>query len=239
MLAPLPTEQKTHLPQRLKMSYEEYLEFAPDSQKIEWVNGEAIIYMPATPPHQRLIVFLVNLLQQFTQIFNLGIVQIAPIEVKLWPDGPSREPDILFIANDGKAQETSKRIEGAPDLVVEIISPGSVTIDRRDKYQEYEQAGVKEYWLIDPRPRHKRATFFTLDDEGFLIPAALDAEGCFHSSVLPGFWINPTWLWQTSLPNEQIILAEIILSMDNLDESLKNSFQMLHQTLTRFQKKQL
>ncbi len=231
MLAPLPTEQKTPLPQRLKMSYEEYLEFAPDSQKIEWVNGEAIIYMPATPPHQRLIVFLVNLLQQFTQIFNLGIVQVAPIEVKLWPDGPSREPDILFIAHDGKAQETSKRIEGAPDLVVEIISPGSVTIDRRDKYQEYEQAGVKEYWLIDPRPRQPKITIYVLDAEGLFIPTLPDDKDHYHSSVLPHFWFKIDWLQQ--FPLTELALAEIMLTIADLPPADKAFYQNTFQFYTR------
>ena len=95
--------------------------------------------------------------------------------------------------------------------------------------------------MLAPLPTEQKAYLpqrLKMSDEGFLIPATLDAKGCFHSSVLPGFWINPAWLGQTPLPNEQITLAEIILSIDTLDESLKNSFQTLHQALTRFQKNQ-
>jgi len=85
--------------------------------------------------------------------------------------------------------------------------------------------------MLAPLPTEQKAYLpqrLKMSDEGFLIPATLDAKGCFHSSVLPGFWINPAWLGQTPLPNEQI----------TLDESLKNSFQTLHQALTRFQKNQ-
>ena len=227
MLSPLPVLEKQYQPQRLAMSYQEYLEFASDSQKVEWVNGEAIIYMPATPPHQRLVVFLVNLLQQFTQIFNLGIVQVAPVEVKLWPGGPSREPDILFIAHVSQAQETAKRIEGAPDLVVEIISPGSVTIDRRDKYREYEQAGVKEYWLIDPRPRQPKITIYVLDPEGFFIPTLPDEKGHYCSSVLPHFWFKMDWLQQ--FPLTELALAEIMLTIADLPPADKAFYQSTYQ----------
>ncbi len=83
MLAPAPTISTHETIQRLTMSYEEYLAFAPDSQKVEWVNGEAIIYMPATPSHQNMVVFLASLLRMFTQLFNLGTTHLAPVEVKL------------------------------------------------------------------------------------------------------------------------------------------------------------
>ncbi len=227
MLAPAPTISTHETIQRLSMSYEEYLAFAPDSQKVEWVNGEAIIYMPATPSHQNMVIFLASLLRMFTQLFNLGTIHLVPVEVKLWPDGPSREPDVLFIARDGRAQETSKRIEGAPDLVVEIISPGSVTVDRRDKYQEYEQAGVKEYWLIDPRPQQPKVTIYVLDPESFFIPTLPDDKGYYHSSVLPHFWFKLEWLQQ--FPLTELALAEIMLTITDLSSADKAFYQSTYQ----------
>lgn len=227
MLAPLPTEQKTYLPQRLKMSYEEYLNWPSDSQKIEWSNGEAIIYMPASDRHQDMIGFLYSLLRTFVELFGLGFVRQAPFEVKLWPDGPSREPDLFFLSHNNPAQVTSTLITGAPDLVVELISRGSVTIDRVDKFREYEQAGVKEYWLIEARPRRHNAEFFVLDPEIGYVPAEPDENNLYRSTVLPHFWLNTDWLLQQ--PFVELALAEIMLTIDDLPATDKAFYQNAYQ----------
>ncbi len=84
------------------------------------------------------------MLGNYVDQLALGIVLNAPLEVKLWPGGPSREPDILFIGNEKMAQIGERRFEGAPDLVVEVVSPASITLDRITKFREYERAGVGE-----------------------------------------------------------------------------------------------
>lgn len=91
--------------QRRALSYEEYLAL-PDENRI-----------------------LEALLSFYVKRLNLGEVLHAPLEVKLWPNGPSREPDIFFIRRERLDRLTTKRFEGAPDLIVEVISPTSVTID--------------------------------------------------------------------------------------------------------------
>jgi Uma2 family endonuclease len=110
-------------PQRCKMSYEAYLDFAGDSEIVEWVEEEVVRYMPPTDRHQDLSGFLNTLLRLFTQFFKLGIVRSAPFEVKLWPNGPSREPDILFVSTANLPNLDEKRFNGGPDLIIEIISP--------------------------------------------------------------------------------------------------------------------
>lgn len=75
-------------PQRQKMSYDDYLDYAGESQIVEWVKGEVITYVPPVYKHQDLSRFLSTLLDLFVQFFDLGIVQYAPFEVKLWPAGP-------------------------------------------------------------------------------------------------------------------------------------------------------
>lgn len=227
MLAPLPTEQKTYLPQRLKMSYEEYLSLPSDSQKIEWNNGEAIIYMPASDRHQDMIGFLYSLLRTFVELFGLGFVRQAPFEVKLWPDGPSREPDLFFLSYNNPAQVTPTLITGAPDLVIELISRGSVTIDRVDKFREYEQAGVKEYWLIEARPRRHNAEFFVLDPEIGYVPVEPDENNRYRCTVLPHFWLNTDWLLQQ--PFVELALAEIMLTMADLPPADKAFYENAYQ----------
>ncbi len=219
-------------PQRRKMSYEEYLEFAGDSQIVEWVDGEVISCMPPISKHQELSRFLSSLLDFFVQFFNLGIVLYAPLEVKLWPDGPSREPDILFVAHDNLAKLTAERFEGAPDLIIEIISPGSVSEDRVRKFTQYEQAGVQEYWIIDPRPHQQQVDFYILGLDNLYHSAPIGDDGRYQSTVITNFWLDVDWLWQKPLTNPQLALAEIMISIDELPAEVKNTYQSLVKILS-------
>jgi Uma2 family endonuclease len=82
--------------------------------------------------------------------------------------------------------------------VVEIISPGSRSSDRGEKYFEYEEGGVPEYWLIDPA--RKQAEFYLRGKDGIYKLALLDSDGNFKSRALPGVWIKPAWLWKRPMP---------------------------------------
>jgi Uma2 family endonuclease len=220
-------------PQRLKMSYQEYLEFADHSRIVEWVDGEVIIYMPPTDLHQNLSRFLSTLLDSFILFFDLGILRYAPLEVKLWPDGPSREPDLFFTARDHVTRLTEQRFEGGPDLIIEIISPTSVTEDRVRKFNQYEQAKVQEYWIVDPRPHQQQADFFVLGDDQSYYPAPLEDDGRYKSTVLPDFWLNVDWLWRKPLPNPQLALAEIMISIADLPPEVKAACQALYEVLVK------
>jgi Uma2 family endonuclease len=173
----------------------------------------------------------VSLLKFFVNITQLGKVVSAPFEVKLSPLKSSREPDIFFVSNENLSRLKGKRLEGAPDLVVEIISPSSVREDKVRKFDEYEQAGVPEYWLIDPRPRFETAEFFQLNDEGIYQPVEVDENGRYHSRILPNFWLNSDWLWQDPQPNPQRCLAEIIISSDAFPPTLRQLYQGLYDYL--------
>ena len=195
---------------RLTMSYEDYLHYADEGTRTEWVGGEVIVYMPPRTEHQLVLAFLERLLALFTDLKGLGNIYIAPFEVRLWEGGPSREPDIFFVGEEKREQLSSKRFSGAPDLAVEIISPGSLYIDRNDKFREYERAGVREYWLVDSRPEAKRADFYRLDSEGRYALFATEGDEKVFSEVLEAFWLRPSWLWQEPLPNPLSALAEIV-----------------------------
>jgi Uma2 family endonuclease len=218
---------------RFKASYEEYLRLANGAQIMEWVDGEVISYMPPIPEHQHLAFFISHVLKSFVEYFNLGEVMILPLEVKLWPGGPSREPDVIFVSRQNQARIAATKIEGPPDLIVEVISPGSVSEDRVRKFTEYEQAGVGEYWLIDPRPPQQQADFYILDAAGQFQAAALADNGLYHSQIIPGLWFNPEWLWPRPLPLAQLVFAEIMLTQESLPAEVKAAFQLLHDTLAR------
>src|SRR4051794_27975656 len=144
----------TMLPDReqvFRMSYEEFVAQIDEGAHAEWINGEAIVFMPPKERHQALANFLEVLLTFFVNFFELGIVRDAPYEMRTNPDGSAREPDLLFIAREHLDRVTENGLAGPADLVVEIISEESFKRDRDDKFYEYEAAGIPEYWLFDPR----------------------------------------------------------------------------------------
>lgn len=192
---------------RLPMSYEEFLSRVGEDVHAEWVAGEVIVFMPPTDRHQAIVVFLVKLLGLFVDLFDLGEVRVAPLEMRARPDGPAREPDVLFVARAHLDRLTAARLIGPADLVVEIVSNDSVTRDSVDKFAEYRAAGVREYWPFDPRPGQERANFYRLAVDGTYQAMPLDADGRYHAMILPGFWFDPTWLWQDPLPKVAPLLA--------------------------------
>jgi Uma2 family endonuclease len=139
-----------------------------------------------------------KLLGLFVEIYDLGRVQIAPFEVRL-PQGNSREPDLIFLHKDHLDRLTPERIIGAPDLLVEVVSTESAHRDRVDKFDEYEAAGVREYWILDNRPGRNRAHFYQLDAQGRYRQVLVEADGIYRSPVIPGFWLNVDWLWGEEL----------------------------------------
>jgi Uma2 family endonuclease len=131
-----------HLPPA-RMTYEEFLDWAPEDRFAEWVNGEAILMPPPSLRHQDVIAFLCDLLRWFVGSRDLGKVSFAPVQMRLRTSG--REPDILFVAKEHKSRCRELYIEGPADLVAEVISPESRARDRVEKFREYQQAGIREY----------------------------------------------------------------------------------------------
>jgi Uma2 family endonuclease len=214
MAVPTPENQTSIAPakheQRLRMSYEEYLAWADEDVHTEWVNGEVIVQMPPKIRHQRVVRFLVQLLGLFTQFFRLGEILAGPTEMRAIPDGSAREPDVLFVARDHLDRLTEARLSGPADLVVEVVSDDSVNRDRTDKFYEYQAAGVREYWIIDPRPGYERADFYVLDTKGRYQPVPIDADGRYRSIVLTGFWFEVEWILAEEPPDVLQVLAQIV-----------------------------
>ena len=190
----------------LRMSYEEFLEWADEDTLAEWVDGEVIIHSPAGNRHQDLTDFLVSVLRPFVELHQLGVVRSAPFQMKLTRSG--REPDLLFVAKEHLYRLRETHLEGPADLVVEVISPESVRRDRVEKFYEYQAAGVGEYWLIDPW--REEGEFYRLREDGRYEGVFVGREGVFRSEVLPGFWLRVEWLWERPLPDTEEVLWTII-----------------------------
>ena len=180
------------------MSFEEFLAWADEDAFAEWVDGELLIMSPASADHQRVRDFLLMLMRLFVEAHGLGEVFSAPFLMRL-PTRPSgREPDLLFVAAAHADRVRETYLDCPADLAVEIVSPESEARDRGDKLLEYQDAGIPEYWLIDPLRRE--AVFHRLGDNGRYHPAAIDSDGVYRSDILPGFRLRVAWLWQRPLP---------------------------------------
>lgn len=214
MATPSPGQQPSAAPttqgQRLQMSYEEFLAWADEDVHAEWVDGEVIVQMPPKEPHQRVVTFLIQLLGLFIQLFQLGRLLPAPFEMRAIPDGSAREPDLIFIAREHLERLSEERLSGPADLVVEVISDDSVARDRADKFYEYQEAGVREYWILDSRPGRERTDFFVLDEKARYRPVPPEADGRYHSTVLPSFWLHVDWVTSIEPPAVLTALAQIV-----------------------------
>jgi Uma2 family endonuclease len=188
---------------RLRMTYTEFLDWADEDTNAEWVDGEVIMSSPASLPHQDIAAFLVSVIRIFVASKNLGIVISAPFQMKM---EHGREPDLIFINRAHRDRLKNTYVDGPADLVVEILSPESAGRDRGDKFYEYERGGVPEYWLLDPFTQ--RAEFYQLHAGQYRMIQP-GREGVYTSQVLPGFWLNVAWLWQSPLPNPLEVLGTI------------------------------
>lgn len=181
-----------------QISYEQFLELTDEDQHVEWVKGEVVAMSPVSNRHQDVAGFLLSLLRFYVEARQLGQVRSEPYQMKPGPTLPGRAPDIFFVADAHLSWMRNTYLDGPADLAVEIISPESRAHDRGDKFYEYEQGGVPEYWLVDPV--REQAEFYQRGANGFYLPIAPDAQGRYYSAVLPGLWLEAGWLWQTPLP---------------------------------------
>ena len=127
------------------------------------------------------------------------LVPITPFKGRL--------PDILFVSKERLDVLGEKALKGAPDLVVEIVSPGETKAEILQRQADYESIGVREFWIVDLPRREFRALSFN-EETGRLEEVEIE-EGVFESKVLKGFKLKVDWLWQRPLPNTIEILREL------------------------------
>ena len=190
-----------------KMTYEEFLR-EYDGQYAEYVDGEVIKNMSVTQRHDDLTRFLQALLRFFVEAKRLGKIHGEPYQIKMLIGDKikGREPDIFFVKSENLDRIGEQFFDGAPDLVIEVISPESVMRDTQDKFEEYETGGVNEYWIIDPNRR--TANFYGYDENKKYRMLPISADGKFESRIIEGLWIKTDWLWQDELPNLMDILKD-------------------------------
>lgn len=173
--------------------------------RAEWVAGKLTVLsdeqgnslVSVSRTHQKLQLFLSRLLVAWIEEQSLG-GEVLGSEFAMRLSRPSgREPDVLYVALEQLSQLRNTFLDGPAALCIEIVSPESADRDFNDKFQEYETAGVFEYWIIDP---DDHATLFYRLAENGRYRRILPTEGVFMSEAVPGLPLCPAWLWQEALP---------------------------------------
>ncbi len=183
-----------------RMSYEEFLNTDFEELRVEWVDGEIEYMGTVSREHSDLETYLVSLIRFYIEACSLGIVFIEPFNMKLKAGHKlsGRNPDILFVANDHRDRIQKNHLDGPADLVIEIVGPDDPSRDRVEKFAEYEQGGVLEYWILDPETH--RFDFFLLGEDGRYHLQQIGDEGIYRSAMLAGLWLKVDWLSQKPLP---------------------------------------
>lgn len=159
----------------------------PDTHRIvELSEGRLIVPPHPTYSHQTALQNLFLKLEAFVKEKELGVVRFAPLPVRLWP-GKIREPDLFFISKEHK-DRIGERVCGVPDLVMEVISPGTRRVDRGEKFFEYAKAGVAEYWLVDPE--EKTIEIYVLREGAYHLTEKFRSGEAACSRLLPGFAVQ-------------------------------------------------
>lgn len=186
-------------------SEERYFAEAPEAGFFELKDGELIMHSPVSLEHQREVRFLNTLLWDYVRTQRLGEVLEGPAVLRL-RQNLSREPDIFFVAHRRADQMDEQHVDAPVDLVIEVTSPDSEDRDLYEKRDEYEEAGIEEYWVVD-LSTHRVVSHRLIDGE---FEATTAAEGRLESGVVQGFWIQVEWLWQRPLPNETECLDKLL-----------------------------
>ena len=169
-----------------KLTYADYC-LTPDDERYELLDGELLMAPAPIESHQIAVMELGTLLHMFVKARGLGQVFSAPYDVVL-SETDVVQPDLLFVSNERAHIRTPANIRGAPDLVVEILSPSTASRDWRDKLDLYAEYGVKEYWLVDPDAR--TVTVLLLEAGAFAEVARYGAGQTLTSPTLAGFTTN-------------------------------------------------
>ena len=121
----------------------------PEGTLAQLINNQIVMSPAPTDAHQKVLDKIYRRLGDYIEENKLGETRVAPYDVYLNRRN-AYQPDITFIANENLHKIKDNGLHGAPDLVIEILSPATWRFDKEDKKDEYERSGVKEYWMVDP-----------------------------------------------------------------------------------------
>jgi Uma2 family endonuclease len=166
---------------KVRFTYNDYL-LLPEDKRYEILGGE--LYMVAAPNirHQSVSLNLKLSLFQYVRERNLGVILDAPCDVILSEENVV-QPDILFVRKERSGIIGEANLKGAPDLVIEILSPGTRSKDLELKRKTYARFGIQEYWVVDPEAATVEVLVWS--EIGYVTAATYGKSDCLSSPLLP------------------------------------------------------
>lgn len=174
------------IPQKEVYTYADYA-LLPEGAPYQLIGGKLVMTPAPTTYHQIISIRLVGEFIDFVREKDSGIILAAPIDV-YFEEKETYQPDIIFIAKDRLSIIEPARINGAPDLVVEILSPSTGYYDLKKKARTYARHGVKEYWVVDPEDHSIEV--YAGQEGKFVLSQRVEGEGRVKSLVLEGLAVE-------------------------------------------------
>jgi Uma2 family endonuclease len=187
----------TQWPPQGEWRYEDYLRLPDDGRRYEIIEG--VLYVTNAPSydHQYVVNEIHGELRQYIKAKQLGVILTAPFEVH-WPGiAQPVQPDILFIVAAAQPASGTKFFPGVPDLIVEVLSPSSYRLDQFIKFDAYERAGVKEYWLANPKTRTITVYFLPEGGREYALMGEFVPGEMVQSFLFPGLQLVVETLFVT------------------------------------------
>jgi Uma2 family endonuclease len=210
MGATVPDLKSLELPYLLRVygvTEEMFDEMVEDEDtKAELMDGVLVMHSPASLSHDRTVTFIAGLLSFYVGRKQSGLVSGASNALARLQLGRRVAPDVFYVAQARVKSPLPKELQGAPDLVVEVISASNRAYDLGEKRDAYRSARVKEIWLIDSERRE--IIVDRLRGEEYL--SSTFTEGRIPSTVVEGFWVEASWFWAEPLPDALTCLESIL-----------------------------
>lgn len=188
--------------------FDDFMELIQSDQKADLIDGSIHLASPQSVEENDLVGWLLTVLGQYLEEKKLGEITVNRVAYRL-NESNAPEPDLGVVLTPRLRILRGGYVDGAPDVAVEIVSPDSVERDYEDKRLKYEEAGVKEYWILDPD--EQRATFLIRDARmGAGFSESILEDAIFRSRAITGFWLDIRWLWMSPRPTTLSVAKQLL-----------------------------
>lgn len=187
------------------LTFDKFVNLFGEDEDVELVDGVVVRRMAAIDPHEDLFGWLYFLLRGYVAAKDLGVVRGSRTAVQI-TEHRGRLPDVVFVHKERAGIVQEKGIYGAPDLVIEIVSPGDKAADVVALEADYRSIGAAEIWFIDQE--RKQARVLRKREEGYT--EQIVSQGVVQSEVVAGFWLEVAWLFTKPLPLESDTLMQLL-----------------------------
>ena len=199
--APTASATKTY-----QFTFDDFCVLVKDGQKADLIDGVIYMASPDNLDANDLFMWLGYVMGGIAEETDQGNIYGSRVAFRLDELG-SPEPDLAFVKKVRLHLKHRGFFGGHPDLALEIVSPESIERDYLLKRDQYEQAGVSEYWIVDEMER--KITLLRLTAKG-KFREVKPRKGEYHSAVLRGFWLRPEWLWEVPQPRRSTVLRQLL-----------------------------